>query len=309
MELRILKTLWGHQGTLADAVAECVKHGFHGLEGQAPSLPPERHEFRARLSEAGLDYIAEICTAGSYVPDRHASPSEHLESLRQRANAAMECRPLFLTVIGGCDAWGIEESVDFFGEAMAAGESLGVGMSFETHRGRSLFNPWATRDILKQLPGLRLTCDYSHWCVVCERLIDTEPEILALCAGRAHHVHARVGYDQGPQVPHPAAPEFGEALAAHERWWRQIWEHQRARGVAVSTMTPEFGPDGYLHCLPFTGAPVADLREINACMAARQRLQFAAFLIDIPPGCPTNIPSTTGITRPPRITKTTDITR
>ena len=40
-------------------------------------------------------------------------------------------------------------------------------------------------------------------------------------------------------------------------------------------MTPEFGPDGYLHCLPFTAAPVADLRQINTWMAERQRRRFA----------------------------------
>ena len=131
-----------------------------------------------------------------------------------------------------------------------------------------------TRDILSQLPALKLTCDFSHWCVVCERLIDTEAEILSLCARHAHHIHTRVGYDQGPQVPHPAAPEFRAALEAHERWWSQIWQEQSARGRTTSTLTPEFGPDGYLHCQPFTGQPVADLNEINRWMARRERQQF-----------------------------------
>jgi hypothetical protein len=289
MELRVFKTLWGHQGILDDAIADGEKHGFQGIEGQPPAVPTDQREFRTKLSEQGLDYIAEICTAGSYVPDRQASPAQHLESLRRQAGEAMACDPLFLTVIAGCDAWAVQASVDFFGQAMSLGKNLGVTMSFETHRSRSLFNPWTTRDILQQLPELRLTCDFSHWCVVCERLIGTEPEILALCAERAHHVHARVGYDQGPQVPHPAAPEHSEALAAHEKWWRQIWESQRARGMVVSTMTPEFGPDGYLHCLPFTGAPVADLSQINNWMAERQQRRFTEFLAVSPPDCATRI--------------------
>jgi hypothetical protein len=158
---------------------------------------------------------------------------------------------------------------------MSIVEDRGVVVSFETHRSRSFLNPWTTRDILRQLPALKLTCDFSHWCVVCERLVDTEPDVIALCAERAHHVHARVGYDQGAQVPHPAAPEYREALEAHERWWTQIWRSQAQRGTSVSTMTPEFGPDGYLHCLPFTGAPVADLGQINTWMAERQRRRFA----------------------------------
>ena len=282
MELHIFKTLWGHTGSLDEALAACRKHNFAGLEGQVPAQPAERKKLRVKLAQAGLGFIAEICTAGSYVPDRQASPAQHLESLRRHAEVALECQPLFLTVIAGCDAWSVGESVDFFGRALAVGEELGVATSFETHRSRSFFNPWTTRDILRQLPALKLTCDFSHWCVVCERLIDTEPEVLALCAERAHHVHARVGYDQGPQVPHPAAPAYQTALEAHENWWSQIWRNQSARGMPVSTMTPEFGPDGYLHCLPFTSVPVADLAQINHWMAERQQRRFAETMIAPP---------------------------
>lgn len=278
MKLKVFKTLWGDPNTLETAIGAPAQTHFDGLEGQPPSDKAGRLAFQRRLADAGLDYIAEICTAGSYVPDRQATPEDHLESFRRRTEAALECNPLFATVIAGCDAWSIAESVDFFGEATWIASKLGVTASFETHRSRSFFNPWVTRDILRQLPSLKLTCDFSHWCVVCERLIDSEPEIIALCAERAHHIHARVGYDQGPQVPHPAAPEFRAALEAHERWWMQIWRSQTARAMAVSTLTPEFGPDGYLQCRPFTGEPVADLSEINTWMAERLRQQFAKFL-------------------------------
>ena len=97
---------------------------------------------------------------------------------------------------------------------------------------------------------------------MCERLVlDGEPGILALCAERAHHVHARVGYDQGPQVPHPDASEYRAALGAHERWWDAIWSAHARAGRATATMTPEFGPDGYLHTLPFSGAPGRESRR------------------------------------------------
>jgi sugar phosphate isomerase/epimerase len=274
MNLKLFKTLWGHTGSLDDAIGACREHVFSGLEGPAPEKAPARREFQAKLADAGLDYIAEICTGGSYVPDRQLSPYKHLESFRRKAADSLECHPQFLTVIAGCDAWSISQSVDFFTTACRIASDLRVAVSFETHRSRSFFNPWTTRDILEELPELKLTCDFSHWCVVCERLIDTEPEILKLCAARAHHVHARVGYDQGPQVPHPAAPLYGEALAAHERWWTQIWESQLRRGCKATTMTPEFGPDGYLQSHPFTAVPVADLEEINTWMAQRQRRRF-----------------------------------
>ena len=94
--------------------------------------------------------------------------------------------------------------------------------------------------------------------------------------------HARIGYDQGPQVPHPAAPEFRPALAAHERWWSLIWQEQFARNFAISTVTPEFGPDGYLQCEPFTGKPVADEKEINLWMAKRERERFRNWMNEMP---------------------------
>jgi sugar phosphate isomerase/epimerase len=277
MELKVFKTLWGHAGSLAQALAAARADDFSGLEGQAPGTAEARRDWRHQLADAGFDYLAEICTAGSYVPERHATPAQHLHSFRRQAAAAVECAPRFLTVIAGCDAWSTDQSVDFFGQAQAAATELGVTASFETHRSRSFFNPWITRDVLLQLPELRLTCDFSHWCVVCERLIDTEPEILELCASRAQHVHARVGYDQGPQVPHPAAALYRGALEAHERWWMQVWQSQLDRGWPITTLTPEFGPDGYLQSHPLTGVPVAELREVNTWMARRQRQRFADF--------------------------------
>ncbi len=284
MDLHLFKTLWGHTGSLAEAIDSAQQHGFDGVEGPAGMGKAERREFRTRLRDTNLDYIAEICTAGSYVPDRRASPHEHLEDFRRKAEAALECQPRFLTVIAGCDAWPLATSEEFFSQALAAAAALGATVSFETHRSRSTYNPWTTRDLLHALPELRLTCDFSHWCCVCERLIDTEPEILALCAERVHHIHARVGYDQGPQVPHPAAPEYRAALEAHERWWQQLWKAQDQRSYPLVTMTPEFGPDGYLHCAPFSNEPVADLVEINAWMAARLRTSYALWRDGTPPG-------------------------
>jgi hypothetical protein len=276
MELRLFYSMWGHQGPVSAAIASAEGYGFDGIEGQPPGAESVRHEMLKRLNSANLGFIAEITTGGSYVPEREASVETHLESLKTRAEAAMEMTPLFLTVIGGCDAWSVTQSVGFFGAAMEIARQTGAVISFETHRSRSLFNPWITREILTQLPNMRLTCDFSHWCVVCERLVlETEPEVLALCAKRAHHVHARVGYDQGPQVPHPAAPEYRSALEAHERWWSAIWNSHALQERESSTMTLEFGPDGYLHTLPYTRAPVADIDNINRWIAHRQRERFA----------------------------------
>jgi hypothetical protein len=101
-------------------------------------------------------------------------------------------------------------------------------------------------------------------------------EIIRLCAEHCIHIHARVGYEEGPQVPDPRAPEYERHLAAHERWWSMIWDAQEKRGVTESTLTPEFGAPDYLHTLPYSRMPVANLWDICNWQAERQKARFGA---------------------------------
>jgi len=277
MRLQLFRSLWTNGCDLDAAVADCHAGWFDGVEGPVPDDPADRAAFAGTLQRAGVPFIAEIATGGGYVPSV-SDPASQLAEFGRKVVDALDCQPLFVTVLAGCDAWPLARSVEFFGRAIGIARELGVKAVFETHRSRPTFNPWATDALLTQLPALELTCDFSHWCCVCERLVlDREPDLLARCAARAHHIHARVGYEQGPQVPHPAAPEYQAALVAHERWWRVLWAAREKSGYEFATMTPEFGPDGYLQARPFTMQPTADLDEINRWMAARQREQFARY--------------------------------
>ena len=277
MDLRLFKTLWGHEGSISDAVASAVAYDFDGLDGPAPADAATGRAWRQSMTDSGLEYIAEITTAGSYVPDRQASLQQHLDSLSRKLEYSLRLDPLFVTCLGGCDAWPETKNIEFFTRAMEIARDAGIRIAFETHRGRAFFNPWVTERISDQLDELLLTCDFSHWCVVCERLVDTEIDLIEKLAGRTLHLHARVGYDQGPQVPDPAAPEYRTALQAHQGWWELIWKAQMAGGFATSTMTPEFGPDGYLHEAPYSREPVADLLQLNHWMAREERRHFDAF--------------------------------
>lgn len=274
MELQLYKTLWGHEGSLAAAASQAAAAGFVGLEGNADVPQARRDELAAALQTRDLRYIQEIVTAGGYVPRRHATVEEHVADVERQLQLGRSLAPQWVTVIGGCDAWTLEQSVRFFGESQEIAARMNIPCSFETHRSRSLFNPWVTLAVLERLPELKLTCDFSHWVVVLERQLDDDWDAVQAVAKHAHHIHARVGYDQGPQVPHPAAPEYAAALASHQRYWEAIWEAQRAAGFSVATMTPEFGPDGYLHTLPFTQQPVADLWQINAWMGKTEQTHF-----------------------------------
>jgi len=222
---------------------------------------------------AGLELVLELVSGGDYVPDLSHTPSEHLAELEQQLEAAQGLMPLKVTVITGSDSWPWEQQLPFWQQALALADASALAVSFETHRSRSLANPWAIGCYLEALPQLRLTADLSHWCVVAERLMEPELAPIRTMAPRVDHIHARVGHAQGPQVSHPFAPEHAEALEAHRRCWELFVANQRHRGVQRLTFTPEFGPDGYLPTLPFTNQPVADLQAINGAMATWLRQQ------------------------------------
>lgn len=278
MKLENFKTMWGFEGDFEIACIEAKEAGFEGIEGRAPLDQEEREYWKECLKKYELAFIGEIVTGGDFVPSRHHSVEEHINDVAIGIQNSLELHPRFMNCMGGCDAWNEEDSITFFKGAMEIAESYDIEISFETHRSRSLFTPWVTQRMVERLKGMKLTLDISHWCVVSERLMNTELDTIKAIAPHVHHFHARVGYAQGAQVPHPAAPEYKEALLSHQECWEITWDAQKHKGMNIITMTPEFGPDGYLHTLPFTNVPVADLWEINRWMAKTENAHFNEYL-------------------------------
>lgn len=277
MKLEIFRTMWGYTASKAQALDELLEAGFDGMEARLPLTPVERAEFGAFLRANHLPYIATVFTAYDVLPEQSATTAEHLTDLEKKLAWSTELNPRFVNVLAGNDRWLLPQQVDFFGQALELARKHGQMVTFETHRARSLFNPWVTLELIRQLPDLRFTSDISHWVVTCERLLNDPEDDLSAFVERVHHIQARVGYDQGPQVPHPAGPERARELAFHQQHWEAIWASQQARGYQVTTLTPEFGADGYLHHLPFTNVPVADLWSLNVWMAKTEREHFQRF--------------------------------
>lgn len=278
MKTILFKTVWGHEGSFAEACAAAKDAGFGGIEAPVPVDESARPDFFGNLQKGQLQWIAEISTCtlpGLFVPEPRKSVRDHLDSLEEGMIRSLPGNPIFINTMGGYDGWDADEAMVFHSGVLDLEQKHGIAVSVETHRGRYSHNPWLFRDILKRLPALKITCDFSHWCVVTERLIlDEEPEILRLVSEHAHHIQPRVGYAQGAQVPDPRAPEYQYTLEAHERWWDCVWDSMSERGFEIVTMTPEFGPDGYLQAAPFTQVPVADLWEVNRWIGHRLRERF-----------------------------------
>lgn len=264
MDIQLFKTLWGHSGSYLDAADLTLAAGFDGFEGPIPTAPAKRAEFLEALATRELNYIAEISTTGFAVPTPNSTVEQHLNAFERILENSLEAQPIFFSSMAGNDLWSFSDNVRFFTQAWEIAQLYSVRVGFETHRSRSLYHPIVTRDLLAELPPIELTLDLSHWCNVCERLVlDELPEVLELVAQRALHIQPRIGYDQGAQVPDPRAPLYQPAVDAHIRWWSKVWQSQMERGFERITMTPEFGPDGYLQADPYTEEPIADLWELN----------------------------------------------
>ena len=267
MQLLLVRHLWGISETWEEAFPRIRSDGYSAVEAPLPA-PADYARFRALLDQYGLDYIAMTLSSGATVAD-------HFDAFRTQVAASRSLRPIMINSHSGQDAWDESQSREFFTQALELEATLDIPVAHETHRGRILYNPWITQRLIQQFEKLHLCCDLSHWVCVCERLLDTELEIIQQSAERCIHLHTRVGYEQGPQVPDPRAPEYQRHLKAHERWWQMVWDAQIARGQTISTLTPEFGPPDYLQTLPYSNMPVADLREICNWIAQRQVVNFA----------------------------------
>ncbi|MFP6847930.1 MAG: sugar phosphate isomerase/epimerase [Pseudomonas sp.] len=277
MRLELFRSLWGYHGTWQQALDELLSAGFDGLEARVPETAAQRLINARLLREQHVPYIATLFTSTPVLPLQSAGIDEHLQDLAHKLDWAAELAPRRVNILAGNDRWPMAEQVEFFGRALELGKASGLQCCFEIHRGRSLYSPWVTLELIRHLPELRFTSDISHWVVTCERLLDDPADDLSSFIERVEHIQARVGYDQGPQVPHPGAAEYAEHLAFHQRHWESIWHSQERRGHTSTSMTPEFGPDGYLHHLPFTNMPVADLWQLNQWMAACERQHFHRF--------------------------------
>jgi hypothetical protein len=265
-EYKIIKSLWGMGGSLDCQLAQIKKTGYDGVEC-VPFKGEAEKEFLNLLKKYELVYIAQIHTVG---PD-------HFESFVELLEQALVFSPVLINSHTGRDTMGIKERNEFFEKVLKYEEKVSVPVAHETHRTRTTFSPMATLDMVHTFPSLKLTADFSHWCCVCESLLEDQAESIAEIILHVLHIHGRVGYRQGPQVPDPAAPEYAQELAAHEAWWKAICRELWKKSTPV-TFVPEYGPDfsRYMHTLPYTDQPVADLWKVCLWGADRFRSQIVS---------------------------------
>ncbi|TFG63074.1 MAG: sugar phosphate isomerase/epimerase [Spirochaetales bacterium] len=260
MRIEYFRAMWGMEQPSLEANLTMIKEGgFDGVEMGVPADNAERRELRSLLDELSLDLIAQQWTIG-------ASPEEHARSFEEQYRRGEECSPLFINSHTGKDYYSTEENLTVFRKVQELEEKTGLQVMHEIHRGRATFSVMATMALIEAMPDIKLTADFSHWCCVHESLLKDQAASVERAIKRSFHLHARVGYAEGPQVTDPRAPEWREEVETHIGWWKKIAAHQQKEGRKVLTICPEFGPPGYQVTLPYTRQPLVNLWEVNCYM-------------------------------------------
>ncbi len=246
-----------------DTFLENVKRaGYDGVEMGLPFelSEVEKSERLAGLKAHGLAFIGQHWQ--TIEPDFNV----HLRVFEKHLFSIASGKPLFINSQTGKDYYSRQQNMILINRANEISRETGIKIIHETHRGKWSFAAHITKEYLTKHPDIRITFDASHWCNVAESMLADQQEAIDLAIKHADHIHARVGFQEGPQVNDPRAPEWKNELDTHLSWWDQIVDLHRKKGTEVLTITPEFGAPPYLPLLPYTRQPIADQWEINVFM-------------------------------------------
>ena len=258
-KLEFYQTDWGRQISW-DAFCEKTKAaGYDGLETWFPRDEKSQAELRAALQKHNLKVGFLNGT------NKSVSFEESLKSYTEHFKILIAWKPAYINCHTGNDFYTFEQNKAFIAAANRIAKEHNIPIYHETHRGRFSYNLPDTKKYIKAIPDLKLTLDISHWMVVHESLLENQDTELSEVLNRSHHIHARVGHAEGPQVNDPEAPEWKKAVDRHLDIWekliREKWQTQD-----VFTITTEFGPANYMPTLPYTKVPVADQWKANVFM-------------------------------------------
>jgi sugar phosphate isomerase/epimerase len=254
LELKFFCPRWGSEQLSWDNFCQKVKDaGYDGVEYGIPNDVDvkELDEAWNNFEKHGLLIIPQHY--GTYDADF----TRHFDSYAAWLEMVRPYKALKIDSQTGKDFFTFEQNKKLIDHAAEHTRLCDVEVYHETHRNKFPFAAHITRDYLERIPELRITLDASHWVNVAESYLQDQPEAMELAIARTEHIHARVGYPEGPQVPDPAAPEWVEALQHHLNWWDKVVERKRAEN-GLMTITPEFGAYPYMVHLPYTQKPISD---------------------------------------------------
>jgi sugar phosphate isomerase/epimerase len=258
MQIEFYCPRWGSEKVGWDLFCKKVKDaGYDGVEFAIGRLVPERtlEEVWSLMTKYDLKIIPQHFDTYEADFARHFDLfGQWLERIRPYPCAKINSQT-------GKDFFSFEENQ----QLIEAARGSGLNIVHETHRNKFSFAAHVTKTYLEQMQFLKITLDASHWVCVAESFLEDQCEAMELAIERSEHIHARVGFSEGPQVPDPRVPDWQQALEVHLSWWDKVVMRKKKENATL-TISPEFGPFPYMLSVPRTGLPVSDQWELNLYM-------------------------------------------
>lgn len=264
-KILFFQTDWGNTLTIDAFLAKAKAAGYDGVELWMPAGEDKKKSLQEGLKKYGLEVIFLHGTA------RNLPFEEALRVYEVGLQEILAWKPVKVNSHTGNDFWTPEQNLAFIALGDRYAKQVGIPVLHETHRGRFSYTLPESVAMLRKFPNLKYTLDISHWMVVHERLLTESDPLLQEIFPAVDHIHARVGFAEGPQVPNPAAPEWKNEVKAHLDIWEKIIRSQTGK---VFTVTTEFGPPPYMATVPFTNQPLADQWEANVWIRNALKSRF-----------------------------------
>tara|TARA_B100000963_G_scaffold341678_1_gene341601 strand:- start:4676 stop:5545 length:870 start_codon:yes stop_codon:yes gene_type:complete len=245
------QTSWGFEGTTEAFIKKAKASGFDGIEIWSPTDKNEQIRISKLLKEENMKVIY-LC--GS---DPNLSFEKGLAIYKKYLKNTFELNPMAINSHTGSDFYSFNQNMAFLEEATKLSKQYEIPIYHETHRGRFSYSLPKTIEYLEKNKDLVLTLDVSHWIVVHESLLLKRADLLKKIINRTNHIHARVGFEEGPQVNDPSAPEWKTVVERHIDIWSTVIQKIRSE-KKIPTITTEFGPPNYMPTLPITQEPTSD---------------------------------------------------
>jgi sugar phosphate isomerase/epimerase len=263
MKLNFHKSFWeaecNTESELTGLLQRVQSEGYHGTELFLPFYPIDIDTTLKAHEKFDLNIITGIATDGT-------TPADHLNSMNTQVINAVEYSPKHINCHTGRDIFSLDDNLKLFENALSLEQKYGVTITHETHRFRPTFSTFETEKIVSALPELKLNLDISHWMVVHESDLSDQAERLQRVFPSVHHIHARVGFEEGPQITSPQEARWESHLNNHTQLWQNVIQQALLRGDTDFTITPEFGPFPYAHTHPETEQALTDVWASNKFM-------------------------------------------
>lgn len=260
------QTDWGNKLPTDDFLSKVKAEEYDGIEVWMPNSDEAKASLKAGLKKYDLQIIFLNGT------NKGLPYEEALKTYEAGLREILAWNPVKINNHTGSDFWTEDQNLAFLEVADKLSKETGIPIIHETHRGRFSYTLPAAVSMLERFPELKFTLDISHWMVVHERLINKNELALQKIIPSVSHIHARVGFAEGPQINNPAAPEWENAVNTHLDIWEETIRNSKDE---IFTITTEFGPPPYLPTIPFTNEPIADQWEANVYIMKAIKERFS----------------------------------